>query len=350
MDIFQVINENMPTGATMKRLCVIEGDGIGREVIPAAVAVLQRVIPDLVIQPADAGWDCFLQTGRSVPKSTLDQIRECGAALFGAVSSPARKVDGYRSAILIMRQELDLYANIRPVKSLPGVSPRQDVDLIIVRENTEGLYSGRERLEGEIAIAERVITRRASERIARAAVQICQQTCRRKISIVHKANVLPVTDGLFRDCVRTTITNMDSGQPPIGIEEVLVDLAAYIMVSEPENFDVMITTNLFGDILSDEAAYWAGGMGLAPSINLGESIALAEPVHGSAPDIAGKGIANPIAAILSAALLCEYYWDMPSAALRIWEAVCLFLSGNSLQNHGDLTTTEITTRIIKNLG
>ena len=143
---------------------------------------------------------------------------------------------------------------------------------------------------------------------------------------------------------------MNGGLPPFGVEELLVDLAAYKMVSEPENFDVIITTNLFGDILSDEAAYWAGGMGLAPSINLGESIALAEPVHGSAPDIAGKGIANPIAAILSGALLCKYYWDMPSAAVRIWEAVCRFLSGHSLENYGELTTTEISDRIINNLG
>ena len=333
----------------MKQLCVIEGDGIGQEVIPAAVAILEKVIPDLQIQKADAGWDCFLRTGFSVPQITLEVISQCGAVLFGAVSSPSHKVQGYRSAILTMRQELNLFANIRPVKSLPGLSSRDDVDLIIVRENTEGLYSGRERLDGDTAIAERVITRQASMRIARAAMQVLQYNGRKKLTIVHKANILPVTDGLFRDTVRQVFESTLLRGQKVELEEILVDLAALKMLSEPQSYDVIVTTNLFGDILSDIAAYWCGGMGLAPSINLGERIALAEPVHGSAPDIAGKGIANPIAAILSAALLCEYHWNTPDTALQIRIAVNKFLEESHLETKSQLTTRQIADRILNNL-
>lgn len=310
----------------MPRLCVIEGDGIGKEVIPAAVEVLQATVPELQIESAEAGWECFQKSGKSVPDKTLQCIRDCGAALFGAVSSPAHKVDGYRSAIITMRQELDLYSNIRPVKSLPGLSPRPDVNMIIVRENTEGLYSGREHFDGETSIAERVITRYASRRIAQRAVSLVKSGSRSRLSIIHKANILPVSDGLFRDTVREVANLEHHADENWIVDEILVDTAAMKIISEPEKLDVLVTTNLFGDILSDEAAYWGGGMGLAPSINLGNGIAVAEPVHGSAPDIAGKGIANPIAAILSAALLLHYYWDNDAAANRIENAVFQALS------------------------
>lgn len=300
----------------MPKLCVIPGDGIGQEVIPAAVNVLKEIIPNLEIVEAEAGWDCFLRHGVSVPEPTLAAIRACGAALFGAVSSPSHKVDGYRSAILTMRQSLDLYANIRPVRSLPHVSPRPGVDMIIVRENTEGLYVGRERLEGDTAVAERIITRQASQRIAQKALHLCRQLGRRKLTIVHKANVLPLTDGLFRDTVREVVAGAESKGELI-VEELLVDVAALRMVSEPEQFDVIVTTNLFGDILSDAAAYWGGGLGYAPSLNWGDGIAVAEPVHGSAPDIVGQGKANPAAAILSAAMLVKYVWGNQDAANMI---------------------------------
>ncbi|MBE0696996.1 MAG: isocitrate/isopropylmalate dehydrogenase family protein [Anaerolineaceae bacterium] len=337
------------------RLCVIEGDGIGQEVIPAAVRVLQAVIPGLETFPAQAGWECFQQKGVSVPQETLDAVRECGAALFGAVSSPARKVEGYRSAILTLRQELDLYANLRPVRSLPRVSPRPGIDLLIVRENTEGLYAGRERLEdgGATAIAERVITRGASERLARRTLELMRLGGRKRLTIVHKANILPLTDGLFRDTVRWVVEEQRQTGFSIEVDELLVDITALKLATEPERFDTIITTNLFGDILSDEAACWIGGMGLASSINWGASAALAEPVHGSAPDIAGKGIANPIAAILSAALLARYAWDQPQAAERIESAVQAALThdldfiGNTLAP--GCTTVGITAAIIKNL-
>lgn len=340
----------------MPRLCVIEGDGIGREVIPAAVSVLQAAIPGLEIVRAQAGWDCFLERGVSVPPETIAAIRTCGAALFGAVSSPARKVDGYRSAILTMRQELDLYANLRPVQSLPRVSPRSGIDLLIVRENTEGLYTGRERLEdgGAVAIAERVISRQASERLARRTLDLMKVTGRKRLTIVHKANVLPLTDGLFRDTVRQVVAECRHSGHEVAVDELLVDIAALKLATEPERFDTVITTNLFGDILSDEAACWIGGMGLAPSINWGADVALAEPVHGSAPDIAGKGIANPIAAILSAALLARFAWGLPDAAQRIERAVWAVLEKDlafegSLPSPGN-TTRDITGAILNRIG
>lgn len=363
----------------MPKLCVMPGDGIGQEVIPAAVAVLQAVIPDFETVYAEAGWACFLKHGASMPASTLDAIRDCGAGLFGAVSSPSHKVAGYRSAIITLRQTLDLYANIRPVQSWPHVSPRPGIDMIIVRENTEGLYSGRERIvdSGQLtvdseqwtvdsgktphsltpspqpliqtAVAERVITRRASLRIAEKTKQIMTSQNRQKLTIVHKANVLPLTDGLFRDCVKEVFeggkpalshgegaAEWQSGKvsassaptsaklstsPRFKLDELLVDVAALKMVEDPERFDVVVTTNLFGDILSDVASYWGGGLGFAPSLNWGDGIAVAEPVHGSAPDIAGQGIANPIAAILSSAMLARYVWSMEGAAGRMETAV-----------------------------
>ncbi len=345
----------------MTALCVIEGDGIGHEVIPEAVRVLQAALPGLEIVPAEAGWDCFQRRGVSVPDETLAAIRRCGAALFGAVSSPSRKVAGYRSAIITMRQALDLYANLRPVQSLPRVSPRADVDLLLVRENTEGLYAGRERLEdgGETAIAERVITRAASYRIGRRAVELAAGRATsgigRRVTIVHKANILPLTDGLFRDSVRAAALDFCQGGAgcDIQVDELLVDVAAFRLAGEPQAFDVIVTTNLFGDILSDEAAYWCGGMGLAPSLNWGEGAALAEPVHGSAPDIAGKGIANPIASILSAALLARYTWGLEDVACRIEAAVKAALAQDLPVDEGRVIpstpTTAITNAVLNRL-
>lgn len=330
----------------MPKLCVIPGDGIGLEVLPAAVEVLRAVIPNLETIEAEAGWNCFLKHGTAVPAETLAAIRSCGAALFGAVSSPARKVEGYRSAILTLRQSLDLYANIRPVQSWPQVSPRPDIDLIIVRENTEGLYAGRERRQGDQAIAERVITKAASQRIAQCAVDLTRRLGRRRLTIVHKANILPVTDGLFRDTVREVAAQASAAGLVIEVDELLVDIAAYKMLSEPQAFDLIVTTNLFGDILSDAAAHWCGGMGMAPSLNLGEGVAIAEPVHGSAPDIAGKRLANPIAAILSSALLARYVWGLEAAAASIEAAVRAALAAGHGSNRLPSGSTDITASIL----
>ena len=337
----------------MPKLCVIEGDGIGHEVVPAAVQVLQTALPELEIVKADAGWDYFLQHGVSVPHSTIQAVRTCGAALFGAVSSPSHPVKGYKSAILCLRQACNLFANLRPVRSLPRISPRMGIDLLIVRENTEGLYSGREKQEGDIAIAERVITRQASLQIARKTIEIAKANGRKKLTIVHKANILPLTDGLFRDAVRSVIDEANLENTNYEIEELLVDTAALKLVETPEKFDVLVTTNLFGDILSDIAAFWCGGIGFAPALNWGAQFAIAEPVHGSAPDIAGKGIANPIAAILSSALLARHVWKLPAIANQIETAVNLAMEQDiAIRDKRILpeeTTKTITQAIINHL-
>ncbi|MCS7061480.1 MAG: isocitrate/isopropylmalate dehydrogenase family protein [Anaerolineae bacterium] len=354
---------------SMFNLCVIPGDGAGREVVPCAVEVLQRVLPDVKLIEADAGWDCFTRTGYALPQATIERIETCGAALFGAVSSPSRKVPGYRSPIVHMRQHFDLYANLRPTRALPsngvrpngvqlnGVqsngargeppmhdSPRSSVDLVIVRENTQGLYAGREYMRGDEAIAERVITRAASMRIGQVAFELAARRARKQLTIVHKANILSLTDGVFRDAVR----EVGASYPEVSINEVLVDTAAMLLASKPEQFDVIVTTNLFGDILSDVASVWGGGMGVAPALNLGASVAIAEPVHGSAPDIAGKGIANPSGAILSVALLLRYHWNRPAEAERIEQAVYSAIAAGCRTPDlgGRATTREMTEAVL----
>ncbi|MCZ7574567.1 MAG: isocitrate/isopropylmalate dehydrogenase family protein [Ardenticatenaceae bacterium] len=327
------------------QVVVIPGDGIGREVIPAAVEVLRTVLPDLEVVPAEAGWATFERCGVAVPDETLAAIRAAGAALFGAVQSPARKVPGYRSAILTLRQELGLYANLRPVRTMPVPKARPAVDLVVVRENTEGLYVGEERWvrEGEVAEATRRITRGASERIGRVALQLASQR-RGRLMIAHKANILPLTDGLFRDAVRAVAAEF----PAVAVDELLIDVAAYHLAARPERFDVLVAPNLYGDILSDLAAVWGGGLGLAPSLNLGAGgVGLAEPVHGSAPDIAGQGIANPVAAILSAALLVRHTWGQAGPAERIERAVNAALAAGAATPDlgGSLTTAGLTAAI-----
>jgi homoisocitrate dehydrogenase len=323
------------------RLCVIEGDGIGHEVIPAAVEVLAATGFVFEIVPAAAGWDCFRQCGSALPAGTLETARSCDAILFGAVSSPSHRVAGYSSPIIGLRQELDLYANLRPSRSWPVATSRPHIDLLIVRENSEGLYVRRERSDGQTAIAERVITRRGAERIARAACELATGR-RQKLAIVHKANVLRETCGLFRQVA----LEVASEYPSLEVEEVLVDTMAMRLVTTPERFDVVVTTNLFGDILSDEAAGLTGGLGLAPSANVGAG-ALFEPVHGSAPDIAGRGIANPIAAILAVSMLLDHC-QQPGCAERVRRAVERVLADgpHTPDLGGRATTAQVTAAIV----
>lgn len=331
-----------------RRLCVIPGDGIGREVVPVAVEVLRHLLPDLQVEEAEAGWDCFQRHGTSVPDTTYDSLRACGAGLFGAVSSPSHKVEGYRSAILSLRQTLALNLNLRPVRSRPVVSPRAGIDLLVLRENSEGLYSGREHWEAEgVAIAERVISRTACERLAAGAAELARLRHARRITLVHKANVLPITCGLFRDTCRDRLA--EDGWSDV-LDERLVDVAALQLVERPESFDLIVTTNLFGDILSDLASHWGGGLGLAPSLNLGAGNALAEPVHGSAPDIAGTGRANPLAAILSAGMLLRHYWQLPELADRIDSAVDEFLREEGSVDFAGETTRVIGQGVLERLG
>ncbi|PWH13842.1 MAG: NAD-dependent isocitrate dehydrogenase [Ardenticatenia bacterium] len=297
-------------------LCVIPGDGIGQEVIPAAVAVLQAVMPQVQLTFAEAGWETFQRTGNALPEATLAAARRAGVVLFGAVASPSHPVPGYRSPIVALRREMDVFANLRPSRRWPLHDVRQDIDLLIVRENTECLYVGRERLEGDMAIAERIISRRGSERVARVAFALAAQR-KRHLTIVHKANILRVSDGLWRE----TCLAVAHEFPHVQTDEGLVDSVAYHLVRQPGRYDVLLTPNLYGDILSDLAAALAGGLGMAPSLSLGEGCAIAEPVHGAAPDIAGQGIANPLGAILSVALLLRHVWQRGDLADTIERAV-----------------------------
>jgi len=331
----------------MKTICLIPGDGVGGEVVPAAAEAVRTLGLDLDFVTAEAGFACFEACGSALPDATLDLARRADAVLFGATSSPSTVVQGYRSPILALRRQFDLYANLRPVFSLPGDYSRPGVDLLIVRENSEGLYSGRERREGDTAIAERVITRQGSERIMRVAMEQALGRSRVRgrpplVTIVHKANVLKLTDGLFRECALEVARDF----PEVQLSELLVDAAAMKLVKSPETFDVLVTTNLFGDILSDEASALVGGLGVAPSANLGSGTPVFEPVHGSAPDIAGKGVANPVGALLSAAMLLETLGE-PEAGARLRAAVIEALAAGvrTADLGGTATTAQFTREV-----
>jgi homoisocitrate dehydrogenase len=267
------------------------------------------------------------------------------------VSSPSYPIDNYYSPVVRLRRELKAYANLRPTRSLPVPTARGGINLIIVRENTEDLYAGFESTqdEGQTGIAKKVITRVATERVARLAFDLAVRTARERVTIVHKANVLPQSDGLFRRVCLEVAANY----PDITTDELLVDTAAYWMVKDPTRYDVILTPNLYGDILSDMAAAWGGGLGLAPSLNIGDNIAIAEPVHGSAPDIAGRGIANPTAAILSVAMLLRHHWHNPEAAQSVEEAIFLVLNQGDhtidINSEDAISTEEFTQHVCQNL-
>ena len=306
------------------RLCVIPGDGIGQEVIPIAVNVLRAALSDLVVVEAEAGWGTFQRTGTALPPATLQAARDCQAVLFGAVASPLHPVEGYRSPIVALRRALDVFANLRPVRGwrVPGAHPA--LDLLVVRENTEGLYVGRERRDGDTAISEQIVTRQGSERVARVAYRLAAESGRR-VTVVHKANILRVGDGLWRE----TCLAISHEFPQVETDEGLVDSVAYHLVRDPGRYQLLLCPNLYGDILSDLAAALGGGLGMTPSLSLGERFAIAEPVHGAAPDIAGRGVANPLAAILSGALLARHWWARPDVAHAVEKAVQAALSSGA---------------------
>ncbi|MTK64789.1 MAG: isocitrate/isopropylmalate dehydrogenase family protein [Methanobacterium sp.] len=290
----------------MYNLTVIPGDGVGPEVTDAVLHILDALDINFHYTTAYAGEECYNKTGTTIPEETVALAKKSDATLFGAVTT----VPGMKSAIITLRKELDLYANLRPVKSYEGIdSLYKDLDILIVRENSEGLYSGIEEYTPEGAIAKRVITNSASEKICRFAFDLSRKLGRKKVTAVHKANVLKKTDGIFRE----EFFKVSEEYPEIETDEKYVDAAAMFMVSKPQIFDVMVTTNLFGDILSDEGAGLVGGLGIAPSANMGDNNALFEPVHGSAPDIAGKGISNPSAMILSAVMMLNYLGETDQA-------------------------------------
>ncbi|MDQ1253524.1 MAG: methanogen homoisocitrate dehydrogenase [Euryarchaeota archaeon] len=291
------------------KLAVIEGDGIGREVIPEAVKVLDAFGLEIDKLPLELGYARWERTGTAMSDEDIELIKQCDSVLFGAITTVPDP--NYKSILLTLRKELDLYANIRPIKPLPGitgVTGRNDFDFVIVRENTEGLYSGIEEIGPELSWTKRIITRKGSERIAAYACKLAKNR-KNKVTIVHKSNVLK-SDKLFLDVCRQTASTA-------GVEysDMLVDSMAYSLIMRPEKYDVVVTTNLFGDILSDMCAALVGSLGLVPSANIGEKYAFFEPVHGSAPDIAGKGIANPLAAILCVKMLLEWMGDSRASVI-----------------------------------
>jgi len=312
------------------RIALIPGDGIGPEVTEAARRIVDATGLAIKWEPHPAGQTALDQLGDPLPAATLDAVRNTDATLKGPTATPSGT--GFRSVNVELRQKLQLFANYRPARSMPGVPSRYEgVDLIIVRENTEGLYSG---LEHEVVpgVVEslRVITEPASERIVRFAFETAKRQDRRRVTCVHKANILKLSDGLFLRTFRRVAESF----PDIAADESIVDAAAMKLVLDPRSFDVLVMENLFGDILSDLASGLVGGLGLTPSANVGHGAAVFEAVHGSAPDIAGKGLANPTALILSAVLMLRYLREK-EAADRIEQAVQrVYASGTVLT--GDL--------------
>lgn len=329
------------------RICLLPGDGIGPEVIDCAEQVLRALPLDLEFIRADIGLGEYQRSGSPLPDATLQAIRHADATLLGAVTTPP-DIPNYFSPIVRMRQALELYANLRPCRSIPHESSRPDIDLIIVRENMEGLYSGIERVEGNgnRAITERVITRTGSARIVCKAFELARQTKRRSVHVVHKANVLRQTCGLFR----SVALEIAKEYPDIVVHEMLVDTCAMELVRAPEQFEVIVTTNLFGDILSDEACMFVGGLGVAASGNIGADTAVFEPVHGSAPTIVGTGRANPIATFLAAAMMLDYLNEAESAeGVRKAVNQCLAKNESTPDLGGSLTTSQVTERVIRYL-
>jgi methanogen homoisocitrate dehydrogenase len=293
----------------MTAIAVVEGDGIGHEVIPVARNVLEALHPEYEFFPVDVGFGMWERTGCPCADKEIDALKTGDAILFGAITTIPMK--DYQSVVLRIRKALDLYANLRPIKA-------EGIDIMIVRENTEGLYSGIEESGPDHATTLRVVTRKGTERIIHSAIRLAQKRSGH-LTIGHKANVLK-SDVLFRD-----ICISEARATGIPFNDKYIDALALDLLQHPAAYDVVVTTNIFGDILSDVASYLVGGLGLIPSANIGDRYALFEPVHGSAPDIAGSNIANPIAAIRSAAMLLEYLGDN-DGALRVETAIDTVLS------------------------
>jgi isocitrate dehydrogenase (NAD+) len=302
----------------MTTITIIKGDGIGPEISEATLRALDALDCGLAYEFVEAGLTAFEAEAALLPARTLDSIGRTRIALKGPLTTPVG--EGFSSINVELRRRFDLYANVRPALSFPNTRSRyQDIDLVTVRENTEGAYRSEGQslsADGETALSMIQVTRRGSERIARYAFDLARRTGRNRVTIVHKANILKTTSGLFLKTARAVA----SDYPEIAVNEMIVDNACMQLVMNPHQFDVIVTTNLFGDILSDLCAGLVGGLGLAPGANIGTDAAIFEAVHGSAPDIAGKGIANPTALMLAAAMMLDHI-AKPEAAGRLRAAL-----------------------------
>ncbi|HSB46566.1 MAG TPA: isocitrate/isopropylmalate dehydrogenase family protein [Candidatus Bilamarchaeum sp.] len=329
------------------KICYIPGDGIGPELMKHALRALDALGSFSLVE-AKAGYDCFRESGKSLPDESLASAKAADAVLFSALTSPPESVADYRSPVLQLRKGLDLYANVRPCRSYPNVKTLFDgIDLTIVRENTEGMYSGIEWVEGESAFLKRVVTKKGSERVVRFAFEWAKCHGKGKVTVVHKANVLRKTCGLFLQ----TAKEVARDYPEIEMEDVIVDAMAMRLIKHPQDFQVIVTTNLFGDILSDEAAQLVGGLGMTPSMNKGDSHALFEPTHGSAPKYAGKDVVNPCAMMLSTAMMLDHL-GQKGMGERLRSAVVKTLSeGKKLTKDlgGTAKTSEMVEEIVRNL-
>lgn len=335
---------------TKKPVTLIRGDGIGPEIVDATVRAVEAAGAEIEWIEELAGQHAIDQHDAPLPDATLDSIRETGVALKGPLTTPIGK--GFRSVNVALRAELDLYANVRPALLLPGVkSAYSNVDLVVVRENTEGLYSGLEAwLDREHTIAESraIITRRGSERVIRKAFEVARERPQKKVHLVHKANILKNTSGLFLETGREIAREF----PDVEFSDVIIDACCMQLVRDPGRFDVLVTTNLFGDILSDLTAGLVGGLGLAAGANYGDEYALFEAVHGTAPDIAGKGIANPLAVMLAAVMMLRYI-DEPRVADRLDAAIRATLAAGEVLTPdlgGDAGTDAFCDALIARIG
>jgi isocitrate dehydrogenase (NAD+) len=318
---------------------LIAGDGIGPEVVSAAVRVLESTGVSIEWESHSAGALALGREGTPLPEKTLASIRANGLALKGPTTTPVGT--GHASINVALRKNLDLYANVRPVKNLPGVKCRyENVDLVVIRENTEDLYSGLEHVVVPGVVESlKIITEKASTRIALFAFEYARKNGRKRVTAVHKANIMKLSDGLFLDCCRKVAERY----PDIRFDDIIVDNCCMQLVMDPTRFDMLLLENLYGDIVSDLCAGLVGGLGLAPGANIGEKGAVFEAVHGSAPDIAGKNVANPIALVLSGAMLLDYI-GRKDAGDRVRAAVSAILAeGKTLTRDlgGTASTTEI---------
>ncbi|WP_254823048.1 3-isopropylmalate dehydrogenase [Haloglomus halophilum] len=322
-------------------IVVIEGDGIGQEVVPAAVEVLEAVDADFRFTHADAGDAVLAETGEALPQATYDAVQAADATLFGAAGETAADV------ILPLREAVGSFVNVRPAKAYPGVDAlRPETDVVFLRENTEGVYAGHEdRLSDDLSTLTRVTTTSASERLAEFA---CDYVADRDVDgfhVAHKANVMRETDGRFRDAVVSV-----ADEHGVEAEEVLMDAFATRLPLDPTAFDVVVCPNLAGDVLSDLAAGLVGGLGLLPSANIGTDNALFEPVHGTAPDIAGQGVANPAATIVSAAMLLEHLgYDEAGADVHAAVEAVLADGPRTPDLGGDASTEDVTAAVLERL-
>ncbi|MGO4551902.1 isocitrate dehydrogenase [Lysobacter sp. 2RAF19] len=300
-------------------ITVLRGDGIGPEIMEATLHVLDTMDLGLQYEFAEAGMTALEKVGELLPAATMESIRKNRIALKSPLTTPVG--EGFSSINVELRKRFDLYANVRPAKSFPNTKSRfpTGVDLITVRENTEGAYIGEGQSvseDGETALLTQKVTRRGSERIVRYAFELARRTGRKKVTVVHKANILKSTSGLFLKTARIVAAEY----PDIQCNEMIVDNTCMQLVMKPEQFDIIVTTNLFGDIISDLCAGLVGGLGLAPGANIGTDAAIFEAVHGSAPDIAGKGLANPCALLLAAAQMLDHL-GMTDKATKLREAI-----------------------------